>query len=121
MSAHADGTQERRAEARLDRVHKLFLQVVSEDPGDGRLLRCTCENVSAQGIGVTLLEPLRVGTRVDLWVNVEGESSSFLLGGEVRWCRPSAHKSLHEVGVALGGCEPEELGRWAGLWEAVPA
>ncbi len=120
MSARkADQGAERRSHGRLDRVHKLFMQVVdTRQRPAGPLLRCTCENVSSRGIGMTLVEPVEPGARVEIWINVEDEDRRFLLGGVVRWCRPAVHRCLHEVGIELTHGSDDEFVRWSKLWSA---
>jgi hypothetical protein len=122
MNTQNDDAAERRVHSRLDRVHKLFLQVADDGVDAPRLLRCACENVSPSGLGLTVVDPLVVGTRVELWVNVEDLGARFLLGGTVRWCRPAAYRGLSEIGVELDRGRSEEMERWISLWarEAVP-
>jgi len=108
---------ERRAHGRIDRIHKLFMQVVEGDQRpSGPLLRCTCENVSSKGLGVTLVEPLVAGAQVEIWINIEDANLRFLLGGVVRWCRPAVHRCLHEVGVELTRGAGDEFEHWAEMW-----
>lgn len=108
---------DRRAFGRLDRVHKLFMQVIDDGSGgESRLLRCTCENVSAAGIAITLVESVPAGARVELWINVDDRDQRFLLGGVVRWCRPAVHRCLHEIGLELTDGPIDELRSWEALW-----
>ena len=114
-----EADDDRRSHARLDRVHKVFVQVVdAEQQPTGPLLRCTCENVSATGIGLTLIEPVPAGSQVELWVNVDDVEARFLLGGVVRWCRPAVHRCLYEIGIELTRGAGEEFDRWVELWAA---
>ena len=119
MGARKIDINERRSHGRQDRVHKLFMQAVDtrQQPA-GPLLRCTCENVSSRGIGVTLVDPIEPGSRVEIWINVDDEDLRFLLGGVVRWCRPAVHRCLHEVGIELTHGSGDEFARWSQLWSA---
>ncbi len=84
MNSRAIDINERRTHGRQDRVHKLFMQAVDtrQQPA-GPLLRCTCENVSSRGIGVTLVDPIEPGSRVEIWINVDDEGHADPARGDV--------------------------------------
>ena len=88
-TAPQDGT-DKRGNLRLFARAKVTIEMEAADPQvdlPARIIECQTRDLSANGVQVTLSEPLPEGSILPLEVMLEDDYARFQIMGEVIWCR----------------------------------
>ncbi len=104
---------EKRVEARLNVDAEIFIETVSQAPGDPTpptIVQCDCVDLSANGLQVLVNEALTPGAIHAMIVEVSGQDQSYRLTAEVRWVKP--YKSEFLTGLMLYDSEGTEIVDW---------
>jgi hypothetical protein len=104
---------ERREEARLNLDAEIFIETVSQEPGEGKpsvVLKCESIDLSANGLQVLVDESLVVGAIHTLLIEFDTHDKPFKLIAEVRWVKPHAQGYL--IGLSLYDSEGTEIIDW---------
>ena len=109
-------SSEKRQHKRIAARDRLFVQVVScnEQPElVGTTLSCKTMDVSAGGIRIDSSDRIPVGTKLDLWVDVQSRPGKFFLSSDVRWVQESRGilPSYH-LGVELQDGAATDIAEW---------
>jgi len=93
---------EKREEARLNIAADIFIETVSQEPGEKKpaeVVQCECVDLSANGLQVLVAENLKPGAIHTLIIDINGKEKVFRLTAEVRWVKP--YKSDFLTGLFL--------------------
>jgi hypothetical protein len=104
---------ERREEARLNLGAEIFIETVSQEPGEGKpsvVLKCESIDLSANGLQVLVDEALVIGAIHTLLIEFDAHDKPFKLIAEVRWVKPHAQGYL--IGLSLYDSEGTEIIDW---------
>lgn len=104
---------ERREEARLNLGAEIYIETVSQEPGEKNpsvVLKCECVDLSANGLQVLVDEALVVGAIHTLLIEFDSKEKPFKLIAEVRWVKPHAQGYL--IGLSLYDSEGTEIIDW---------
>ena len=104
---------ERREEARLNLGAEIYIETVSQEPGEDKppvVLKCESVDLSANGLQVLVYESLMVGAIHTLLIEFENHDKPFKLIAEVRWVKPHAQGFL--IGLSLYDSEGTEIIDW---------
>ena len=97
---------ERREEARLNLRAAIYIETVSQVPGEDKpavVLKCESIDLSANGLQVLIYEALVVGAIHTLLIEFDAHEKPFKLIAEVRWVKPHAQGYL--IGLSLYNSE----------------
>lgn len=113
--------QERRKSRRLHRGERVLvkIQASSENPElVGKIARCTTHDVSAEGARLQVDEAVPVGSTLDLRINVHDRPGTFILTGQVVWCREEgSDQSVFAAGVHFQAEGSDDLDAWRAMLE----
>lgn len=102
MGVNIDG---HRAQSRFKKVENINIKIVfsSENPGLlGKKIDGSTVDVSASGMRLTLGNPIRVDSVLDVWVSsTTDKNHKYFLTGNVRWCNKSEQPGLYQIGLVL--------------------
>jgi hypothetical protein len=104
---------ERREEARLNLGAEIYIETVSQEPGEKNpsvVLKCESVDLSANGLQVLVYEALVVGAIHTLLIEFDAHEKPFKLIAEVRWIKPHAQGYL--IGLSLYDSEGTEIIDW---------
>ena len=104
---------ERREEARLNMGAEIYIETVSQEPGEENpsvVLKCESVDLSANGLQVLVYEALVVGAIHTLLIEFDAHEKPFKLIAEVRWVKPHAQGYL--IGLSLYDSEGTEIIDW---------
>jgi len=104
---------ERREEARLNMGAEIYIETVSQEPGEDKppvVLKCDSVDLSANGLQVLVYEALAVGAIHTLLIEFDTHEKPFKLIAEVRWVKPHAQGYL--IGLSLYDSEGTEIIDW---------
>lgn len=96
--------QERRAEERFEQHEEISVKIVfsSENPGLlGKTLDGSTVDISASGLGITINQPVKKDSVLDIWVSLKSQNRRFFLTGNARWCRETETAGQYHVGLIL--------------------
>jgi hypothetical protein len=111
----SDPVMERRAHRRAPIEEPMIVRVFSARRDgllEGSTFSGTTRDACTRGLRLRSDRPMESGWVLGMWVKVRGVPGSFLLSGEVRWCRPLAD-GKHESGVAIRALPGEDAEAWA--------
>jgi hypothetical protein len=112
---NANGT-EKREYRRTRSKDRMFVQVVScEENPDlvGTTLSCNALDVSVGGIRINAYDHIPVGSRLDLWVDINSRPGKFFLTSDVRWVENTKHTTAsYEIGVELQDGTATDIQEW---------
>ena len=116
-----DSGEERRQHPRIARDEVLFVQAElrAEDGANRTTLRCHSADLSPGGLRLHLMDPLPVGTELELWIRIPGAARNYYLAGTVRWCRAGEHDA--ELGVAVHAAPSTDDAAWREFTHGVMA
>ena len=104
---------ERREEARLNFGAEIYIETISQEPGDAtpaKLLICDAIDLSANGLQVMVDEPLTSGAIHTLVIDMDDQKEVFRLTAEVRWVK--SHVNGYLTGLMLYDSEGTEIIDW---------
>lgn len=104
---------ERREEARLNFLAEIYIETVSQEPGDAtpaKLLSCEAVDLSANGLQVMVDEPLQRGAIHTLIIDMDEPAVVYRLTAEVRWVK--SHPEGYLTGLQLYDSEGTEIIDW---------
>ena len=104
---------EKRVEARLNVDADIYIETVSQEPGDSRqaeVVQCECVDLSANGLQVLVDEALVSGAIHSLIIDIPQQGENFRLTAEVRWVKP--YKSSFLTGLMLYDSDGTEIIDW---------
>jgi len=104
---------ERREEARLNLGAEIYIETVSQEPGEDKppvVLKCESVDLSANGLQVLVYEALVVGAIHTLLIEFDTHEKPFKLIAEVCWVKPHAQGYL--TGLSLYDSEGTEIIDW---------
>ncbi|MDM7322486.1 MAG: PilZ domain-containing protein [Gammaproteobacteria bacterium] len=87
---------ERRKHPRQLYFDALFLNTLDEPK---QTFACETFDISAEGVRISTDRPLAVGRPVQLWLRLTSEPGTFLLRGQIRWCKPFGKG--YRLGIAI--------------------
>lgn len=87
---------ERRQYPRQAYFDALFVSTLDEPKVT---LPCQTLDISAEGLRLFVNQPLAVGRPIELWLRLENEPGTFLLRGQIRWCKAVA--SAYCLGIMV--------------------
>ena len=107
-------SNERRREPRMEREEWLFIkQVFSGNPEYGQaILRARTADLSGGGLRLIASREIPVGSRLELWLELRGRKSKFLLVSEVCWCEQAEGAETWSLGVALKDAPGSDWSLW---------
>lgn len=106
--------EERRRHPRKSLQQRVVIHRKAESPH--ATLYCTTVDVSAEGLQLRIRQALEAGEPVVLVVHMPGQSGSFRLHGETRWCAAANHDKSYLLGVQLTGMDAPEFEEWRNLF-----
>jgi hypothetical protein len=111
--------QEQRGFLRLRMESRVFIEVMAAE-ADGsepsRVVQCHTLDVSQNGLGVGIDERLRVGSILQIGVELPGSTAPFYLTAEVRWCRETeGGDSAYLAGLLILNANGSDVDTWRGL------
>jgi len=104
---------EKREEARLNVDADIFIETVSQEPGDSKpaeVIQCECIDLSANGLQVLVNESLQKGAIHTLIIDINAHEMVYRLTAEVRWVKP--YKSDFLTGLFLYDSDGTEIIDW---------
>lgn len=104
---------EKRVEARLDIDADIYIETVSQAPGDStpaKIVQCDGVDLSANGLQVKVDEELTTGAIHTLIIDIPSQNRNFKLTAEVRWVKP--YRSDFLTGLMLYDSEGTEIVDW---------
>jgi hypothetical protein len=104
---------EKREEARLNVDADIFIETVSQEPGDSKpaqVAQCECVDLSANGLQVLLNENLQRGAIHALIIDIAGQDKVYRLTAEVRWVKP--YRSEFLTGLMLYDSDGTQIIDW---------
>lgn len=114
-------SSDRRREPRLDREERLFIRQVSSSNPDFEqaILRGKTVDLSAGGLCLISSKEIPAGTRLELWVELQGRKAKFMLNSAVRWCKRKEGTEAWTVGVVLVDVPGSDWSRWQLMFPSV--
>ncbi len=109
-----------RKEVRVDKQEVVFIEILSTsvDDDSGLVVKCSTQDVSANGLKVTSSYPVSVGAFLELLVEFSEGSAKYLLTGEVKWCHQTSADPTYQCGFELLQAEHSDIRHWQRLFES---
>lgn len=117
---------EQRKHLRLPTESRTFIELLSPLMGksdSGRLVTCTCINISRGGLQVVMAEQVTVGAILQIGIELPGAAKPLYLAGEVRWCRANEddRENPWAAGFELLNAEHSDIEQWIELIKRMEA
>lgn len=113
------GKRERRKSRRLQRGERVLVKIAGsgEQPSlSGEVARCSTHDISGDGVRLEFSDPVPVGSKLDLRINVHDRPGTFILAGRVVWCREvGSHRTAYAVGVEFEPEGSDDLDAWRAM------
>lgn len=112
-------TQDNRREFRLTGEFTVFLETLSAPPEQdfqSHVVICNTMDISSNGIGLILDEPLALGIILQMYIEISDSKERFLLVAEVKWCQPSTEdEDCFNTGFELYESDGTNIIEWKKL------
>jgi len=112
---NTNGTEKRQYK-RTQSSDRMFVQVVSCDKNPdlvGTTLSCNALDVSVGGLRINSYDSIPVGSRLDLWVDINSRPGKFFLTSDVRWIESAKNTTAtYEIGVELQDGAATDIQEW---------
>jgi hypothetical protein len=114
-----DMTEEQRRHTRHPVESRVFVELAASGIGrsdSGKVAICRTLDVSSGGLRISLEHELRVGSVLQIGVELPETQETLYLAGEVRWCLPNPKTGTGwTAGLALVNASDSDIDRWIEL------
>lgn len=111
--------QDNRKEFRLTGEFTVFLETLSAPPEhefQSHVVICNTMDISSNGIGLMLDEPLALGLILQMYIEMSDTKERFFLVAEVKWCQPSTEdEECFNTGFELYNSDGTDIVEWKKL------